>query len=65
MTKLSIPPKDNLGRQLLMTAILLLFVGIVVALLAKALIGFIIFLIGAIAGIGSQVAASSILKGDD
>ena len=62
MAEFDIPPKENLGKQLLATAILLIVVGIVVALLTKALIGFIIFLLGAIAGVGSQVAGNNSFK---
>lgn len=63
MAELDIPPKENLGKQLLVTVILLIIVGIVIALLTKALIGFIIFLLGAIAGVGGQVIASNSFKG--
>ena len=38
-----------------MTAVVLILVAIVVAIFARAIIGFIIFLLGAIMGIGSQV----------
>ncbi|MEI6481267.1 MAG: hypothetical protein WCO19_03115 [Candidatus Saccharibacteria bacterium] len=55
MPVLDIPPKPNLSKQLLMTAVVLILVAIIVAIFAKAIIGFIIFLLGAIMGIGSQV----------
>ncbi|MCA9330058.1 hypothetical protein KDA11_05390 [Candidatus Saccharibacteria bacterium] len=58
MAKFDIPKKDSLAKQLLVTALLLLVVGIVVSLLVKAFLGFILFLLGAIAGIGSQVMAN-------
>lgn len=45
-----------------MTALVLIVVGIVLAIFAKAVVAFIIFLLGAIAGIGSQVTKSGPFK---
>ncbi len=58
MADFDIPPKPQLSQQLLITAVVLVVVAIVVAIFAKAIIGFIIFLLGAIAGVGSQVTKS-------
>lgn len=55
MAKFDIPPKPNLAKQLLASALILIATGIVFAILAKLTIAFIIFLLGMIAGIGSQV----------
>ena len=55
MVKFDIPPKENYSKQLLMSAAVLILVAIVVAIFTKVIVGFVIFLLGAIAGIGSQV----------
>ncbi len=55
MAEFDIPPKPSLSKQLLMTAVVLIVVAIVVAIFAKAIVGLIIFLLGAIMGVGSQV----------
>jgi uncharacterized membrane protein len=62
MAEFDIPPKPKLSQQLLMTALVLIVVGIVLAIFAKAVVAFIIFLLGAIAGIGSQVTKSGPFK---
>lgn len=59
MPEFDIPPKPSLSKQLLMTAVVLIIVAIVVAIFAKAIVGFIIFLLGAIMGIGYQVTKDS------
>lgn len=56
-----IPPKENLGQQLLVTAIVLIVIAIVLAIFAKLVVGLIIFLLGAIAGIGSKVVDNNSL----
>lgn len=50
-----IPPKENVAQQLLVSAIVLIVIAIVLAIFAKLVVGLIIFLLGAIAGIGSKV----------
>lgn len=55
MAEFDIPPKPSLSKQLLLSAAILIVVAIVVAVFAKATVGFIIFLLGAIMGVGSQV----------
>jgi hypothetical protein len=61
MVKFDIPPKENLSQQLLASALVLLVVAIAIAIFAKLVIGFIIFLLAAIAGIGSQVTKDNSL----
>lgn len=56
MTKLDIPEPPKLSQQLLLISVVLFVLAILTALFAKVIIGFIIFLLGAIMGIGSQVA---------
>lgn len=55
MPEFDIPPKPKLSQQLLMTAAVLIVVAIVVAVLAKLVVGLIIFLLGAVFAVGSQV----------
>lgn len=54
MTKIEVPPKPKLARQLIVVAVVLIIVGIIVLIFVKAIIAFIIFLLGAGAGVGSQ-----------
>lgn len=55
MSDFDIPENPSRSQQLLMSAIVLLIVAVIVAILAKVIIGFIIFLLAAGAGVGSQV----------
>ncbi len=55
MPKFSIPPKENFTAQTLASIAVLLIVVIVVAILGKLLVAGIIFLLGVIFGIGTQV----------
>lgn len=55
MPELEIPEPPKLSRQLLIIAVVLLVLGILAILFAKTIIAFIIFLLGAIMGIGAQV----------
>lgn len=55
MAELEIPEPPKLSRQLLIIAVVLLLLGILAILFAKTIIAFIIFLLGAIMGIGAQV----------
>ncbi len=52
---LEVPPTPSLSKQLLGSAIALLLVGVVVALLAKVFVGVVIGLLGVVFGIGSRV----------
>lgn len=58
MAEFDIPPKENISKQLLATALVLIAVGILIAVFAKFIVALVIFLLGAIAGIGSQVTKS-------
>lgn len=55
MAELEIPEPPKLSRQLLMIAVVMLVLGILAIIFAKTIIAFIIFLLGAIMGIGAQV----------
>lgn len=55
MTKLDIPEPPKLSRQLLWIAVVLVVLGILAVIFAKVIVAFIIFLLGAIMGVGSQV----------
>ena len=52
---LEVPPTPKLSNQLLMSAAVLILVGIAVAIFAKVFVGVVIGLLGAVFGIGSQV----------
>lgn len=64
MADFTIPPKPNLAKQLLASALVLIVVGIILAILAKVTVAFVIFLLGAIAGVGSQVFKDNPLDKD-
>ncbi|RTK94959.1 hypothetical protein EKI60_00675 [Candidatus Saccharibacteria bacterium] len=54
-------PKQSFSQQLLFSALVLIVVAIVVAIFAKLVVGFIIFLLGVIAGIGSKYTQNNSL----
>ena len=60
--KIELPPTPSLSKQLFMSAIVLILVGIVVAIIAKVFVGLVIGLIGAVFGIGSQVTKKLPIK---
>lgn len=57
-------PKENYKKQLLMAAILLIVAGLVIAVLSKLIVGGIIFLLGAVFGVGAQVTGNNPLSKD-
>lgn len=61
MAAFDIPPKPKLSNQIIASVLVLIVVAVVVAILTKLVIGFIIFLLGAIAAVGSQVAKGNSL----
>jgi hypothetical protein len=56
MVKFDIPPKENRTAQIVASVIVLIIVAVVAAILSKLIVGVIIFLLGAVFGVGSQVA---------
>ena len=64
MAKFTIPPKENFTAQTLASIIVLIIVVVVVAILGKLLVAGIIFLLGVIFGIGSQVVNTEPLDKD-
>lgn len=54
MTEFDIPPKENRTNQVIASVLVLIIVSILVAIFAKLIVGLIIFLLGAVFGIGSQ-----------
>lgn len=61
MANLDIPEPPKLSRQLLWIAVVLLVLGILAIIFAKVFVAFIIFLLGAIMGIGAQVTKHNYL----
>ena len=59
MPKFSIPPKGHRQAQVMTSVIVLIIVSVLVAIFAKAMIGLVIFLLGAIFGAGASFASSS------
>ncbi len=55
MTNLDIPEPPKLSRQLVWIAVVLVVLGVLAVIFAKVIVAFIIFLLGAIMGVGSQV----------
>lgn len=64
MVKIQIPPKENEQQQLIASVVVLIIVAVVVAILSKLLVGLVIFLLGAVFSIGSQVVTNSPLDKD-
>ncbi len=57
-----LPFKQNYRKELLMTAIFLIVIGVVVAFLAKLVVGGIIFLLGVVFGAGTQLGRNDSLE---
>ncbi len=56
MADLEIPEPQKLSKQLLLIAVVLIVVGVFIVVFAKVAVGIVVFLIGAVFGIGSQVS---------
>lgn len=64
MVKFDIPPKEDEGKQIIASIVVLLLVAVVVAVLSKLFVGLIVFLLGAGFGVGAQVISSNPLDKD-
>lgn len=64
MVKFTIPHKENERKQIVASVVVLLIVVAVIALLGKAIVAFVIFLLGVIFGIGAKVIDTNPLDKD-
>ena len=54
MADFDIPPKENRTKQIIASVVFLVVIAVVVAVLSKIIVGIVIFLLGAVFGVGSQ-----------
>ncbi len=64
MADFDIPPKENRSKQVIASVVVLLVVAVVIAILSKIIVGIVIFLLGAVFGVGTQFAGAGPLDKD-
>ncbi len=56
MPELDVPEPPKLSQQILLSAIVIIVTGLLLAVFVKIALGVVIFLLGTVMGIGSQAA---------